>query len=201
MLSPWKKSYYKPRQYTKLQRHYFANKGPYSQSYGFSSSHIQMGELDHKESWASKNWCFQTVVLEKTLESSLDSKEMTPFNPKGNQPWIFIGRSNAEVGTPILWPLMWRANSLEKTLMLEKIEGRRRRRQVEKVGWHHWLNGHDFEQILGDTEGPGSLSCCSPWSCKESDMAEWLNNKNNDVYQFCCLNKLLFLLNCTKLPN
>ena len=88
----------------KKQRHHFANKNPYSQSYGFSSSHVQMCEFDHKESWAPKNWCFWIVMLEKTLESSLNSKDIKPVNPKGNQPWIFIGRSDAETEAPVLWP-------------------------------------------------------------------------------------------------
>ena len=101
--TPWEKSYDKPRQYIKKQRHYFANKGPYSQSYGFSNSHVWMWELDHKEGWALKNWCFWTAVLEKTLESPLDCKEIQPVNPKGNQPWIFIGRTDAEAEAPILW--------------------------------------------------------------------------------------------------
>ena len=96
LIVPWKKSYDKHRQYIKKQRHHFADKGLSSQSYGFSSNHVQMWELDHKEGWVQKNWCFQTVVLEKTLESPLDSKEIKPVNPKGNQPWIFIGRTDAE---------------------------------------------------------------------------------------------------------
>ena len=99
-IAPWKKSYDKLRQCNKKQRHYFANKGPHGQSYGFSSSHVWMWELDYKESWALKNWCFWTVVLEKTLENPLESKEIKPVNPKGNQPWIFIGRTEV----PILWP-------------------------------------------------------------------------------------------------
>ena len=101
MFVPWKESYNKSRQHIKKQRHHFANKGLSSQSYGFSSSHVWMWELDHKEGWALKNWCFWTVVLEKTLESPLDSK-IKPVNPKGNQPWIFIGRTDAEA--PIIWP-------------------------------------------------------------------------------------------------
>ena len=101
-LTQWKESYDKPGQHIKKQRHYFADKGPYSQSYGFFSSPVQMWGLDHKEDWALKNWCFQTVVLEKTLESPLDCKEIKPVKPKGNQPWIFIGRTNAKA--PILWP-------------------------------------------------------------------------------------------------
>ena len=104
MLAPWKKSYGKPRQHIKKQRHHFVDKGPSSQGYGFSSSHVWMWESDHKEGWGSKNWYFLTVVLEKTLESPLDSKEPKPVNPKGNQFWIFIGRIDAEAEAPILWP-------------------------------------------------------------------------------------------------
>ena len=137
MLTPWKKSYDKPRSRIKKVETLLAGKGPYSQSYGFSSSHVWMWELDHKESWVPKNWCFWTVVLEKTLESPLECKEIKPVNPKGNQSWIFIGRTDAETETPILWPLMWRTDSFEKTLMFGKIEGRRRR------GWQRmrWLDG------------------------------------------------------------
>ena len=111
MLAPWKKSYDKSRQYIKKQRHHFADKGLYSQSYGFSSSHAKMWELDHEEGWAPKNWYFWTVVLEKTVESSLDSKEFKPVNPKENQPWIFIGRTNAEAEATVIWCLMQRADS------------------------------------------------------------------------------------------
>ena len=122
-----------------MQRHYFATKGPSSQSYGFSTSHVWIWKLDHKESWVPKNWCFWTVVLEKTLEKPLDCKETKPVKPKGNQPWIFTGRTDAEAETPILGHLMQRTNSLEKTQMLQKIEGRRRR------GWQRqritWFNG------------------------------------------------------------
>ena len=104
MLTPWKESYNQPRKHIKKQRHYFANKGLSSQSYGFSSSPVWMWELDHKESWASKNWCFWTVVLEKTLESPLDCKEIQPIHPKGDQTWIFIGRTDVEAETSVLWP-------------------------------------------------------------------------------------------------
>ena len=99
--APWKKSYDKPRQHIKKQRHHFADKGLYGQGYGFSSSHVQMWESDHKEGWVTKNWCFR-IVLEKTLESRLDSKEIKPVSPKRNQPWIFIGRTDAEAQSPIL---------------------------------------------------------------------------------------------------
>ena len=104
MLAPWKKSYEKLRQHIKKQRHHFADKSPYSQCYGFSSSHVWMWDLDHKEGRVPKNWCFQAVVLKKTLESPLDCKEIKPVNPKGNKSWIFIGRADAEDETPILWP-------------------------------------------------------------------------------------------------
>ena len=120
--APRKKSFDQPRQHIKKQRHYFANKGPSSQRYSFSNSHVWTWELYYKESWAPKNWCFWTVVLEKTLESPLDHKEIRPINLKGNQSWIFIGRTDTEVSH-----LMWRADSLEKTLMLGKIECWRRR--------------------------------------------------------------------------
>ena len=110
-------------------RHYFTYKGLYSQSYGFSSSHVWMWELDYKESWMLKNWCFWALVLVKTLENPLDCKEIKPVNPKGNQPWIFIGRTDAEAETQYFGHLMWRTDSFEKTLMLGNIKGRKRRGQ------------------------------------------------------------------------
>ena len=125
-LAPWKKSYDQLRQHIKKQRHYFTDKGPPIQSYGFSCSHVWVWELDHKESWGLKYWCFWTVVLEKTLESTLDCKEIKPVNPKGNQSWIFIGRTDVEVD---FGHLMRRTDSFEKTLMPGKTEGRRRGQQ------------------------------------------------------------------------
>ena len=104
MLTPWKESYDQPRQLIKKQRHYFANKGPSGQGYGFSGGHVWIWELDCEESWAPKNWCFWTVVLEKTLESPLDCKEVQPVHPKGDQPWVFIGRTDTEAETPVRWP-------------------------------------------------------------------------------------------------
>ena len=143
MLAPWKKSYDQPRQYIKKERHYFANKGPSSQSYGFFSSHVWMWELDYKESWVPKNWCFWAVVLEKTLESPLDFKEIQPFNPKGNQSWIFIGRTDAEAEAPILRP-----PDAKNRLIGKEPDAGKDWRQEEKgttedemVGWHHLLNG------------------------------------------------------------
>ena len=128
-------------------RHYFANKGLSSQSYGFSSSHEWMWELDHKERWVPKNWCFWIVVLEKTLESPLDCKEIQPVHPKGNQSWIFIGRTDAEAETPILWSpdanswLIWKDPDAGKDWGQEE----KGTTEVEMVGWHHQLNGHESE--------------------------------------------------------
>ena len=126
-LPPWNENYDKHRQHFKNQRHHFAEKGPSSQSYSFSNNHVQMWELDAREGWTLKNWCFWTVVLEKALESPLDSREIKPVNPKGNQLWIFIGRTDAKVEIQYFGHLMGRANTLGKTLKLGKIEGKRRR--------------------------------------------------------------------------
>ena len=129
-------SYEKPREHNKKQRHHFANKGPYSQSYGFSSSHVWMLELDYKESWSLKHWCFWTVVLEKTLESPLDCKEIKPVNPKGSQSWIFIGRTDTEAETPILWPPDRKNYSFEKTLRLGKMSTGE---EGDDRGWDGWM--------------------------------------------------------------
>ena len=176
MLAPWKKRYDKPRQEIKKQRHYFANKTPSGQSYGFSSSHVWMWELDHKESWAPKYWCFWTVVLEKTLESPLDCKEIKPVHPKENQSWIFIASTDAETEIPILWP-----PDAKNFLIGKDPESGKDWRQkegtteAEMVGWHHGLNGHVFELALGVGDGQGSLAGCSPWGLKKSDRTEWVN--------------------------
>ena len=134
MFAPWKNSYDKPRQCTEKQRHHFADKGPSSQSCGFSTSHVRMWELNYIESWALKNWCFWTVVLEKTLESPLDFKEIKPVNPKGNQLWIFIGRADVDAEALILWPPDTKSWCTGETLMLGKIEGKRRRRR-QSMRW------------------------------------------------------------------
>ena len=127
-LDPWKNSYDKPTQYIKNQRHYFAYwEGPYSQGHDFSSSHVQMWELDHNEGWEPQNWCFQIVVLRKTLESPVDGKEMKPVNPKGNQPWIFIGTADVETEAPVLWPLDVQRPFIGKDPDTGKIDGKRRR--------------------------------------------------------------------------
>ena len=157
-------------QFMKRQGCNFADKCPYSQSYGFSSSHVRTWEFDHKEGWALKNSCFPTVVLEKTLESPLDFKEIKIVNSKRNQPWIFIGRTDAEAEVPKLWPLD------EKNWLIGKDPDARKDWRQEKgaaedemVGCPHWLNGHEFGQTPGDGGGQVSLVCCSPWGRKESD--------------------------------
>ena len=143
-----------------------------------------MWELGYKEGWVQKNWCFCTVVLEKT-DSPLDCKEIKPVHPKGNQSWIVIGRTDAETEAPILWPL-----DANNWLIRKEPDAGKDWRQEEKgttedeiVGWHHRLNGHEFEQILGDSEGQGDLACCSPWGCKESDITNWLNNNPRIMYR------------------
>ena len=177
MLGPRKKRYDQPRQHIKKQRHYFANKGSSSQGYGFSSSHIWMWQLDHKESWVLKNWCFWTVVLDKMLESPLDCKDIKLINSKGNQSWIFIGRADAEAETSIVW-----LPDVKNWLARKDPDAGKDWRQEEKgmteyqmVGWHHQLDGHEFEQAPGLCDGQGSLACCSPWGHKELDTTEWLN--------------------------
>ena len=178
MLAPWKKSYVQPRQYIKKQKHYFVNKGLSSQGYGFSSSHVWMWELDYKESWVPKNWCFWTVVLEKTLESPLDCKEIQPVHPKGNQSWIVIGKTDVETKTPILWPpdaknwLIWKDPGAGKDWRW--VENGMT--EDEMVKSHHQLDGHEFEQAPEVGDGQESLACCSPWGHKESDMPEWPNS-------------------------
>ena len=148
MLTPWKESYDQPRQHIWKQRQHFADKCPYSQSYGFSSSHVRMWELGHKEGWLLKNWCFRTVLLEKTLESSLDCKEIKSVFLKGTQSWIFIGRTDAEAEAPILWVPDAKNWFIGKDLACGKDWGLEEMgvTEDEVVGWHHRLNGHEFEQ-------------------------------------------------------
>ena len=127
---------------------------------------VWMWELDYKESWVQKNWCFWTVVLEKALESPLGSKKIQPAHAKGNQSWIFIGRTDAEAEAPILWPPDVKNWLIGKDPDAGK-DWRQERREDEMVGWHHQLNGHEFEQALGVGDGQQSLACCSPWGRKE----------------------------------
>ena len=177
-LVPWKKSYDKPRQHIKKQRHHFANKCPSSQSYGFSSSGVWMWERDHEKGWAPKNWCFQIVVLEKTLESPLDCKEIEPVSPKGNEPWIFTGRTDAETEALTLWPPDANSWLTGKDPDSGKDWGQEKKRVTEDelVRWHHWFNGHEFQQTLGEVKYGEAWR--APWGSKELDMTDWLNSNN-----------------------
>ena len=142
-----KESYDQSGQHIKKQRHYFVNKGPSSQGYGFSSGHVWMWKLGYKESWVLKNWCFWTVVLEKTLDSPLDSKDIQPVHPKGDQYWVYIGRTDVKAKTPILWPpdvkswLIWKDPGAGKDWRQED----KGTTEDEVVGWHRRLNGREFE--------------------------------------------------------
>jgi len=156
----------------KKQRHYFVNKSPSSQGYGFSSGHVWMWVLDCEKSWGLKNWCFWTVVLEKTLESPLDCKEIQPVHPKGDQSWMFIGRTYAKAETPILWQ-----PHAKSWLIARRDWGQEEKwmTEDEMAGWHHRLEGLEFEWTPGVGDGQGDLACCDSWDCKESDTTEWLN--------------------------
>ena len=147
MLTPGKESYDQPREHIKKQRHHFVNKGPSSQGYGFSSSHVWMLELDYKESWMTKNWSFWTVVLENTPESPLDCKEIQPVHPKGDLSWVVTGRTDTEAETPILWPPV-----VKSWFILKDPDAGKDWEQEEKgmtedemVGWHHRLSADEFE--------------------------------------------------------
>ena len=176
-LAPWKDSYDQPRQHIKKQRHYFANKRPSTQSYGFSSSHVWMWELDCEENWVLKNWWFWTVVLDKTLESPLDCKEIQPVYSKGDQSWVLFGSADSKVETPVLW------SPHEKSWLIGKdSDAERNWRQEEKgmtedemAGWHHWLDGCEFAWTPRVGDGQGGLVCCNSWGRKVSDTTEWLN--------------------------
>ena len=167
VLAPWKKNYDKPRQCIKKQRHHFTDKGLYSQSYGFSSSHVWMWELDHKESWridAFKLWRSRRLLRVPWTARISNQSILKKINPEFSLEGLMLKLKLQYFGHQV-----WRADSLEKTLMLGKIEGRRRGQPDEMVGWHHWLNGHEFEQTPGDSDRQGSLVCCSPRGHKESD--------------------------------
>ena len=177
MLASWKKSYYKPRQCIKKQRHYFANKSLSSQSYSFSSSHLWMWELDYKESWAPKNWCFWTVVLEKTLENPLDCKEIQPLNPKGNQSWIFIGRTDAE--TPILWP------PDAKSWLISKDPDAGKDWRLEEKGmtedemfvWHHWLLDMSLSKLRELVKDREAWSAIHGVAKSQTQLNDWTERK------------------------
>ena len=166
-----------PRKCIKKQRHHFADKGSSSQSYGFSNSHVWMWELDHKAGWVLNDWCFGIMVLEKTLESPLDSKEIKPVNSKGNQPWIFAERTDAEAEAPKLWPPDAKSQLIGKNPHAGKDWGQEEKGMTEHgmVDWHHWLNGHEFGWAPGVGVGQGGLACCSSWGRTELDTTEWLD--------------------------
>ena len=147
MLTPWKESDDQPGQHIKKQRHYFANRSPSGQGYGFSSGLVWMWELDCEESWAPKNWCFWTLVLEKILESPLDCKEIQPVHPKGDQSWVFTGRTDAKAETPVLWPPHVKSWLIGKDPNAGRDWGQEEKGMTEDemAGWHHRLDGHEFE--------------------------------------------------------
>ena len=153
------------RQHIQKQRHYFVNKGPSSQGYGFSSGHVWRWELDCDESWAPKNWCLWTVVLEKTLESPLDCKEIQLVHSKGDQPWDFFGRNDAKAETPVLWPPHAKSWLIGKDSDAGRDWGQEEKGTIEDemAGWRHWLNGHEFEWTPGVGDGQGGLACCNSW--------------------------------------
>ena len=172
------------------------NKGPYSQSYGFSSGHVWMWELDHKEDWVPKDWSFWTVLLEKSLQSSLDCKKMKPVNSKGNQPWILTGRTDAEVEAPILWPYDGKSWLTRKDSDAGKgwKQEEKGTTEDEMVGWHHWLNGCEFEQALADGEGQGNLACCrSEVTKSQTQLSYWTRPKMKWHYVFLLMKSISIL--------
>ena len=202
-----KESFDQPRQHIKKQRHCFVNKGPSSQGCGFSSGHVWMWELDHKESWVPKNWCFWTVVLEKTLESPLDCKEIQSVHPKGDQSWVFIWRTDVEAETPMLWPPDEKSWLIGKDLDAGKDWGQEEKgtTEGEMVGWHHQLHGHEFVWTPGVGDGQGGLACCNSWGHKQSGMTELLNLTelnltmcigDSQVYMYLYLILKFYFRNC-----
>ena len=185
-IASWQESNDKPRQDVEKQRHYSANRG---QGYGLPSGHIWLWELNYKEGRRPKNWCLGTVVLEKTLESPLDSKEIKPVNLKGDQPWIFTGRTDAEAEAPVFWSCDVNRWLTGKVPDAGKDQGQKEKRvsENEMAGQHHWCNEHELGQTPGDGEGQGGVMCCSPWGCKESDTTGRLNNNNNRDVQLPCV--------------
>ena len=188
MLTLWKESYDQPRQHIKKQRYYFVSKGPSSQDYGFSSGHVWMWELDYKESLAPENWCFLTVVLEKTLESSLDCKEIQPVHSKEISPGCSLEGLMQKLKLQYFGHLMRRADSFEKTLM-RKGWGQEEKwtTEYEMVGWNHRLVGHGFGWTPGVDNEQGGLVCCGSWGHKQSDMTEWLNWNDECNISWSCM--------------
>ena len=193
MLTPWKESYDQPRQHVKKQRHYFVHKGPSSQGYGFSSGHVWMWELNNKESYALKNWCVWTVMLEKTLESPLDCEEIQPVHPKGDQSCVFTGRTDVEAETPILWPTDAKSWVIWKDPVPGKDWGQEEKGMTEDemVGWHHQLSGHGFGWTPGVGDRQGGLMCCGSWGPKSwTRLSNW-TELNNPTHK-CCQENILY---------
>ena len=165
-------------------------KGPSSQGYGFSSGHVWMWELDCEESWALKNWCFWTVVLEKTLENLLDCKEIQPVHPKGDQSWVFIGRTDAKAKTPIFWPPHVKSWLIGKDPDAGGQE-EKGTTEDEMAGWHHQPNGHEFELTPGVGDGQGGLACCNSWGRKELETTEQLNWTELKVHLYFAVSSVL----------
>ena len=183
MLTHWKESYDQARQHIQKQRHYFANKGPSSQGYGSSCGHAWMWELDCEEGWALKNWCFWTVVLEKTLVSPLDCREIQPVHPKGNQSWVFFGSTDVKAETPILWPPHAKSWLIGKDSDARRDWGQEEKGMTEDevAGWHHQLDERESRWTPGDGDGQWGLACCNSWGREELDTTEWLNWTELDV--------------------
>ena len=199
MLTPWQESYDQPRQHLKKQRHYFANKGPSSQGYGFSSGHVWMWELDYKESWASKNWCFWTVVLEKTLQSPLDCKKIQPVPPKGDQSWVFIRRTDVEAETLIHWPpdakswFIWKDPDAGK-------DWRQRRKGQQRMRWLMasltqwtwvWVNSRSWWGTMrpGVLRFMGSQRVEHDWATE----LNWTDRKYKEIFLKTSFSFLIFL--------
>ena len=177
MLAPWKKSYDQLRQHIKKQRHYFANKGLYNQGYGFSSGHVWIWQLDYKKKLSTKELMLLNCGVGGDSWESLGLQEIQLVHPKGDQSWVFIGKTDVEAETPILWP-----PHVKSWLFGKDPDAGKDWRQEEKgttedemAGWHHRLSGREFEWTPGVGDGQGGLACCSPWGLKESDRTEWLN--------------------------
>ena len=164
-----------------------------SQGYAFSSSHVWMWELDYKGSWALNNWCFWTVVLEKTLESPLDCKEIQPVPSEGDQPWDFFGRNDAKAEAPLLWPPHAKCWLIGKDSAAGRDWGQEEKgtTEDEMAGWHHGLDGCESEWTLGDGDGQGGLACCDSWGRKESDTTERLNWTEQPIFKPILLLKFL----------
>ena len=176
MLTPWEESYDQPRRHIEKQRHYFANKGPSSQGYGFSSGHVWVWELDYRESWTLKNWYFWTAVLEKALESPLDCKQIQPVHPKGDQSWVFIGKTDVEAETPILWPPDVKSWLIGKAPDAGKDWGQEEKGTTEdEITDSIDMGLGGLQELVMDRE---AWPCCSPWVSKSQTLlSNWTELK------------------------